>query len=99
MKVFYGDIFIEREKLVAEGIWHPIKLEYYKTVNKDEEIYGIDVVKKEYIKNKVIKEEKEMEHLCYDETKIDKILNLFKKYVVTPATAQDVAEDLLKQGL
>lgn len=97
MRVFYGDIFIERERLETEGIWHPVKLEYYKTVNQDEEIYGIDVVKKEYIKNKIIKEEKEMEHLSYDETKVDKILNLLKKYVVTPTTAQDVVDDLLKQ--
>ena len=97
MKVFYGDIFIEREELEAEGIWHPIKLEYYKTINKDEEIYGIDVVKTEYIKNKVIKEEKEIEYLSYDETKIDRILKLLKQYVVTPITAQDVVEDLLKK--
>ena len=98
MKVFYGDIFIDKEELQKAGIWHPIKLEYYKTINQDKSIYGINVVKKEYIKNDIIKEEKEIKHLSYDEKKIDKILNLFKKYVVTPTTAEDVAEDLLKQG-
>ena len=98
MKVFYGDIFIDKEVLQKAGIWHPIKLEYYKTIN-DEKIYGINVVKIEYIKNEVIKEEKEIEYLSYDEDKVEKILELFKDNIVTPITAQDVANDLLKQGL
>ncbi|MBR3249729.1 MAG: hypothetical protein IKF83_03400 [Clostridia bacterium] len=99
MRVFYGDIFIEKEDLQKADIWHPIKLEYYKIISQDKNIYGIDVVKKEYIKNEVIKEEKEMKHLSYDETQIDKILKLFKKNVVTPITAQDIADDLLKQEI
>ena len=98
MKVFYGDIFIKKEDLQKAGIWHPIKLEYYKTINQDQSIYGINVVKTEYIKNEIVKEEKEIKHLSYDEMQIDKILNLFKKHVVTPTTAQEIAEDLLKQG-
>ena len=97
MRVFYGDIFIEKEELQKAGIWHPIKLEYYKTKNED--VYGIDVVKIEYIKNEEIKEEKQILHLSYDERKIDKILSLLKKHVVTPVTAQEIAEDLLKQVL
>ena len=99
MRVFYGDIFIKNEDLQKAGIWHPIKLEYYKIINKNENIFGISVVKKEYIKNEIIKEEKEIKHLSYDEMQVDKILNLFKEHIVTPITAQDIADDLLKQKI
>ena len=30
MKTFFGGIFIQKEKLMEEGIDYPIKLEYYK---------------------------------------------------------------------
>ena len=104
MKVFYGGIFIDKEALQKAGIEHPIKLEYYKMINEDEivkhnkEIYGIYVIKTEYRKNDIFTEEKEMKHLSNDELEINRILNLFKEFAVTPIAAEDVAEDLLKQS-
>ncbi len=105
MKVFYGGFFIEREILLEAGIQHPIKLEYYKIINKDgltsknRETYGIEIVKTEYIDNNTQTEEKELKFLSNDEKKVDKILKLFKRNAVTPVAAEDVVEDLLKQRL
>ena len=51
--MFFGGRFIEKEKLENEGIYHPIKLEYYKRINEEEYIrgennkFGISVVKTE----------------------------------------------------
>ena len=98
MKVFYGSIYVERNALEEAGIEHPIKLEYYKTINKQDEAYGINIVKTEYKKSNIIIEEKEIKHLSQDESKIEKLLKLFKSYAVTPITAQDIADDLLKQS-
>lgn len=98
MKVFYGGIFIEGETLLEAGIHHPIKLEYYKTINEEKDIYGIDIIKTKYKGNQTSTEEKEIKYLSNDETKIEKLLYLLKKNNVTPVTAQDIVDDLLKQG-
>lgn len=98
MKVFYGGIYLERKLLHEAGIEHPIKLEYYKTINKENKLFGIDIVKTEYKRNNTIIEEKEIEHLSNDELIIEKMLKIFKRFAVTPITANDVAEDLLKQS-
>ena len=99
MRVFYGGIYLERKILQEAGIEHPIKLEYYKTISNEQKLFGIDIVKTEYIKNNTIKEEKIMKHISNDETIIDRMLKIFKSYAVTPIIAQDVADDLLKQRL
>ena len=105
MKVFYGGIFVEREILHQAGIEHPIKLEYYKMINQNKQtnyeqnIYGIDIVKTEYRENNIITEEKELKYLSKDENKINQMLNLLKEYIVTPISAQDVVEDLLKESV
>lgn len=96
MKVFYGGIFIEGEALQEAGLQHPIKLEYYKTINKETNKYGIDIVKTEYNKNQINTEEKEIKYLSNDESKIEKLLNLFKQNTVTPVTAEYITEDILK---
>ena len=95
MKVFYGDIFLNKKALLEAGIKHPIKLEYYKMINK--ETYGIKIIKTEYKKNNTLTEEKELKYLSNNEKIVDKILNLFKKYTVTPISAEEVVDDLLKQ--
>ncbi|MBR3162520.1 MAG: hypothetical protein IKF17_00245 [Clostridia bacterium] len=97
MRVFYGGIYLEKKTLQEAGIEHPIKLEYYKIINTEEKIYGIDIVKTEYKTNNMIKEEKELKEISKDELKIEKMLNIFKSCAVTPITAQEVVEDLLKQ--
>ena len=93
---------MQQEKLKEEGIYHPIKLEYYKIVNEDEIVknedakYGIKVVKTEYKENKTSVEHKKIQHISSDENKIDKILNLFKQNEVTPVIVEDVLSDFSK---
>ena len=36
MRTFFGGNFIKEEMLSEAGIYHPIKLEYYKRINEDE---------------------------------------------------------------
>lgn len=98
MRVFYGGIYLERKSLYDAGIEHPIKLEYYKTINKEPKIFGIDIVKKEYKRNNIVKEEKEIKQISNDESKIERLLSIFKSFAVTPISAEDVIEDLLKQS-
>ena len=35
LRKFFGGLFIENELLHKEGIYHPIKLDYYKIINKN----------------------------------------------------------------
>ena len=98
MKVFYGGIYLEKKALHEAGIEHPIKLEYYKTIDDEPKTFGIDIVKTEYKTNDIVKEEKQIKQLSNDEAKIEKMINIFKSFAVTPITAQDVIDDLLKQS-
>lgn len=102
MKKFFGGIFIEREKLLSAGIKYPIKLEYYKTINKEntinKEIYGIQIVKTEY-KEEIEVEEQKIEYITENEKQAEKILTIFKENEVTPVSAQYVIDDMLKQNI
>ena len=98
MRVFYGGIYLEEKTLQEAGIEHPIKLEYYKTINSERKLFGIDIIKTEYKTNNIVKEEKQIEHISNDESKIERMLNIFKSCAVTPVTAQDVLDDLSKQS-
>ena len=106
----FGGLFIEKEKLEEAGIYYPIKLEYYKRVNEDEENrinnladlkagvyrkFGISVVKTEYMPNGIKVENKDVKYITSDEKQIDEILNIFKKNEVTPISVEDVISDLL----
>ena len=105
MKIFDGSTFIEKEKLIKEGIKHPIKLEYYKLINEDEIIqkkkpkFGIDVVKTEYIEDKIKVENKCIPYMSDDENKVDEILNIFKENKVTPIAVEDIIVDLSKKSM
>jgi len=91
---------------MANGIFHPIKLEYYKTIkesrdflNTKGDIYGIQIVKTEYIEKTVKIETKEISYKINNEQKIDEILELFKNNQVTPTLAEDIVEDFLKKEI
>lgn len=102
LKRFFGGIFIEKEKLQKEGISHPIKLEYYKNINEednDKNKYGITIVKTEYILEKTKVETKDLESITNDENKINKILNLFKNNEVTTIHSEEIMTDLIKSGI
>lgn len=91
---------------MANGIFHPIKLEYYKMIKESRDFlntngntYGIQIVKTEYIDKTVKIETKEISYKINNEQKIDKILEILKVNQVTPTVAEDVVEDFLKQEI
>lgn len=103
MKTFFGGFFISREKLQAQGIEYPIKLEYYKTIEPDaikkgnENNYGVQVVKTEYQNGEVKIEKEELTYVTDDEIEANKMLNLLKQNEVTPIGLKDVAHDIFIQ--
>lgn len=103
MKVFYGGKFIEKSKLEEVGIFYPIKLEYYKSIdsetNKNGSYFGISIVKTEYKKDDVIIETKDLRNITQSEIAVDNLLNLFKENEVTPVNAQEIMYDLRKNIL
>lgn len=105
MKIFFGGTFIEKEKLEEAGIEHPIKLEYYKIINEDEfikknnEKYGIKIVKTEYLQNDTKVEDKTIKYLSSNEQKINDILEILKYNEVTPISVQDVICDFSKSTI
>ena len=102
MNIFYGGIFIEKEKLEKEGIKYPIKLEYYKNINSEQVLkqnkylFGISVVKTEYMKDKTRVERKDIKYLSNDEQRINAILELCKENEVTPIAFEDVICEYIK---
>lgn len=103
MKIFLGSTFIRKEEVEDTNICYPIKLEYYKIINEDEMVkdkkakFGINVVKTEYKKEKVKIEDKSIQHLSNDESKVEEILEIFKQYKVTPITVEDILSDFSKK--
>ncbi len=102
MRIFYGGKFIEKSRLEEEGIFYPIKLEYYKRLDNEEKQneqinYGISIVKTEYIPDNTKIESKDIQNLTKDEEKIEQILSLCKKYEVTPIEIEDILQDMCKE--
>lgn len=101
MKNFFGSIFINRDKLEEAGINYPIKVEYYKITNenkrveKDNTIYGVEVIKTEY-RDKIGVEQNKVEHITNDEKEINEILTLIKGNEVTPIGLDDVLIEIKK---
>jgi hypothetical protein len=105
MKIFFSSTFISKETLNEAGIYHPIKLEYYKIINEDEMIrkekskFGINVIKTEYKKENIKVEHKKIQYLSNDEKKIEEILNILKENEVTPIAVEDVLSDFAKKTI
>lgn len=103
MKTFFSSIFMEKEALKEAGIYHPIKLEYYKIINEDEIIkqekarFGISVIKTEYKTENLEVENKKIQYLSNDEKRIEEILKLLKENEVTPIAVEDVLSDFSKK--
>jgi len=95
VKNFFGSIFINRDELRDAGIDYPIKVEYYKIINEEENmkqnklIYGIQVIKTEY-RDKIGVEQEKIEHITNDESEIIKMLDIIKDNEVTPIGLEDV---------
>ena len=98
MKTFFGGMFMNKEELRKEGILHPIKLEYYKIkdLKSKNDIFGIEIVKTEYIDEEVKVEKASIDKLTNDEKIENSILDLLKRNEVTPVILEDVIEDLVK---
>ena len=99
VKVFYGGKFIEKSKLEQEGIYYPIKLEYYKRLDLEKPDherpnYGISIVKTEYNPEQIKIETKDIRNLTQDEEKVEEILFMCKQYDVTPIGIEDIIQDL-----
>lgn len=99
MRTFFSSTFIKKEKLKEAGIYHPIKLEYYKIINKEgrlkhrEAKFGINIIKKEYRKDGIKVENKKVKYLSNDEKKVERILTTLKENDVTPIAVEDVLSD------
>ena len=104
MKKFFGGRFIENEILRKEGIYHPIKLEYYTIINKENYKnnklrYGLEIVKTEYYPNSINVERREVEEITNDENTIKSILNILKENRVTPVAIKDVIQEIFTKNL
>lgn len=103
MKTFFGGNFIKEEMLSEAGIYHPIKLEYYKRINEDEILkenkakFEICIIKTEYKTKEKIIEEKEIKYLTNDEKRVNQVLNMLKENYVTPIGLEDVICDYAKE--
>ncbi len=101
MKNYFGSIFINRDELSEAGIHYPIKVEYYritdedKRENKNEPIYGIQIIKTEY-RDKIGVEQNKIEHLTNDEKEITRMLGIVKENEVTPIGLEDVITEIKK---
>ncbi len=101
MKKFYAGVVLNKEDL-KDSNSNRIELEYYKIsrknktdVNKNVKVYGIEIIKKEYLGKRKLKEKQNIHNLTNDETIIDKILNILKVNKVTPIGLNDVIEEVL----
>ena len=101
MKKFFGGTFIEKEKLQKEGIFHPIKLEYYKIESEDKKKlkYGLEIIKTDYYQETVNIEKSEIRNITNDENSIQKILEILKENDVTPVGVEEVVKEILVKNL
>lgn len=101
MKKFYAGVVLNKEELI-ESNSNRIELEYYKISKKSREniskkanLYGIEIVKKEYLGKKKLKEKNNIYNLTNDENVINKLLNILKVNKVTPVALNDIVEEVL----
>ena len=104
-KIFYGDVFLDKEKLDEINIKYPIELEYYKTCSRkndllkeNEIIYGVEIIKKEYIGQNIHTEKAFVDNITKDEKELNSVIFKLKENTVTPITLNDVINDLFYKG-
>lgn len=97
MKTFFDGIFIDGSE-PDEQIEYPIKLEYYKTIETEENVeakYGIEVVETEYIEGKTNIENKKVKNIAKTSEEIGRILGLLRDNKVTPIGIQDAIDEII----
>ncbi len=99
-KTLYGSIFLEMEDLIETPIDYPIELAYYKTNKRKDNftIYGVEVVKNEYKQDTINTERNILNLFTKNENKANHVLEILRKYKVTPIGADDVLYELVKSG-
>lgn len=95
MKSFYGGTYIGKEILEENGIYHPIRLEYYKIENEEKNklFYGIEVVKTEYKETIPEVEKNEVKNITMEESEIIEMLEKFKTGTVMPSVLEEMVEE------
>ena len=89
---------MEEESLRENGIYHPIKIDYYKTEETNEKDifkYGIEIVKTEYKKENNNIEVNKIYKISNKEQEVEEILNILKSNQVTTIGAEDIVSDFL----
>lgn len=99
LRTFFGKTTINNED-AEQANFDRMYLEYYKNVNereikKDENPYGVTIIKKTQIGKILEIEEKEVKNILNRENDVDNILKLLVEYKVTPIGLDDVLQDLV----
>lgn len=95
MKKFYGGTYISKEELEENNIYHPIRLEYYKIENEQNNkmFYGIEVVKTEYKDRIPEVQRNEVNNITAEEKEILELLEKFKAGTVMPSVLKEMVEE------
>ena len=103
-KIYCGNAFLDKQDLKENNIKNRIELEYYRTkkrknyfLRENAEIYGIEIVKKEYQGKKVNIEKEKMDRICNKKSTIDFILEKLKEFKVTPVALKDIVHDIMQE--
>lgn len=101
MKKLYAGIVLNEDEL-TESNSNRIELEYYKISKKNRgsftrktNLYGIEIVKKEYLGGKKLKEKNNIYNITNDENVINKLLNILKNNKVTPIALNDIMHEVM----
>lgn len=98
LKKFYGKTVIDNSDSEEVARGHKIELEYYqiKSGTCSSKPYGVEIVKRK-VENDIMNiEEKTVCHICNEEAKNNKLLEILVSNKVTPVIMDDVLEDLSK---
>ena len=96
LKTFFDSIFIDCNDEDYDGEY-PIKLEYYKTIKKRENVeakYGIEIVITEFINGKVNIESQTIDDIADTSEEIERIIAILKDNKVTPIGIQHAIEEI-----
>ena len=100
-KMFYGGTTFNEIDLNEANRKNNVALEYYKikeetTKDHSKNIFGVEIIKKEYLGNEIAEETKTMNYIAEQEEKADQIIEKLYSNKVTPMSLEDVMTDLLK---
>lgn len=102
-RILFGKILLDEKLLMENNIYHDVEVEYYKVKRNDEsalinrnEIYGIEIIKRDYLDKEIKVENKFIEKVTNDEHIVDNILEKLKNNEVTPVGLEYIIKDMLK---